>query len=113
MLYKSAWISSSPEKRLEFLILIAGRRGAELLRDARLGRAVRGFELEIGGEAFVVCSPRLGSLEELEDRVRFDLARCGRTSTSSESIIEINGLPVQKVAQHRHPVKLSVTRSYG
>jgi hypothetical protein len=82
MLYKSVSISSSPDKGLGFLTLIPGRRGAEVVREARFGRTVRGVELEIVGEGFVECSPRFGSLDELEERVRFDFVRCGRTPTS-------------------------------
>jgi hypothetical protein len=82
MLYKSASTSSSPDKRLGVLTLIAGRRGAELVREARLGRAVeRGVEFDIVGDTLALRSPRWGSLDEFDERVRFDLAR-GRTATS-------------------------------
>ena len=65
------------------MILIAGRTGAEVVRDDKLGRVVLGVEF-VGfvGEALVLRSPRFGSLDELEERVRFDLVRCGSRLTS-------------------------------
>lgn len=54
MLYRSILVSPSSDKRLGVLTFIAGKRGAELVRDARLGRAVRGVEFDKDGEVFAV-----------------------------------------------------------
>ena len=76
MLYRST-LASPSDKRFGVLTFIAGKRGAELVREARLGRAARGVELEEVGEAFAVW---FESLAGFEGRPRFDLLRCGRTS---------------------------------
>ena len=65
---------------------MAGKRGAEVVRDARLGRAARGVEFDSAGEEFAVWFESLAGLEE---RPRFDLLRCGRTSW--EAMIQITG----------------------
>ena len=124
----SRWLyaskSSSTNNRFESVV--AGTRGAEFVRFVKLGRAVlRGVEFEVVGDALVGRSPRLGSLDELDDRVRLDLVRCGRRTTSSMAT-GINGATVHNAVaadQHPvpstqqstadHPIKLSVSCSYG
>jgi hypothetical protein len=69
MLYRSTSTSPSSDKRSGVLTFVAVKRGAELVRDERLGRAVRGVEVDEVGEGFVVWF----------ERPRFDLLRWGRS----------------------------------
>jgi hypothetical protein len=52
MLYRSIPPSSSSDRRLGVLTFIAGKRGAELVREARLGLVVRGVEFDKVWEMF-------------------------------------------------------------
>jgi len=56
--------------RLGVLTFIAGKRGAELVRVERLGRAVRGVFDKVGDFALV-----LESLAGVEERPRLDFCR--------------------------------------
>lgn len=82
---ESRWLyaskSSSTASNLGWLD--TGTKGAELVRLARFGLVVRGVELVEVGEAFEARSPLWGSRDELDERVRFDLVRAGRSPTSS------------------------------
>jgi hypothetical protein len=64
---------------------MGGTSGAELVRDARLGRA-RGVELDDVGEVLFVRSrsPRFWvSLDGFDDLARLEVVRAGRRPTSS------------------------------